>query len=92
MARVLFLLTKAVSFFRERLTAKKQKDMDMIIFRKLNLKKILKKRRDISGNDLVSARGVKGARYGGMDLYLPTLICSKRECGLRSTDVPCAGR
>jgi len=46
----------------------KQKDMDMIIFRKLNLKKILKKRKNTDGSDPRDVRSVKEPGYGGMGM------------------------
>ena len=43
----------------------RKKDKGMIIFRKVNLKKIIKKRKSTDGNVPVSARDVKGGGCGG---------------------------
>jgi hypothetical protein len=43
----------------------RKKDNGMIIFRKLNLKKIIKERKNTDGSAPVSVRDVKGAGCGG---------------------------
>ena len=45
---------------------------EMIIFKRINLKKILKKRKGTSGNGLKSVRNVNATRYGDMGLHLRT--------------------
>jgi hypothetical protein len=40
----------------------------MIIFRKVNIKRIIKKRKDTGGNGLRDVRDAKEAGYGGMGM------------------------
>ena len=64
----------------------------MIIFTSVNLKKILKKRKNIPGKALNLARSVMLIKYGGMALYWRILTGFMRESGLKDTDVLSAER
>lgn len=64
----------------------------MIIFASVNLKKILKKRKNIAGNALKHARSVMLTNCGDMALYWRILTGSMPGSGLKDTDVLSAER
>jgi hypothetical protein len=57
----------------------------MIIFTSVNLKKILKKRKDTRGSALKRVRSVMRIKYGGMALCWHILMDFMMDSGLRDT-------
>ena len=64
----------------------------MIIFTAVNLKEILKKRKNICGSVLKHVRGVILIRYGGMALYWRILMDLMMRSGLKDTDAQSAAQ
>jgi hypothetical protein len=75
------------------LTAQEQnKQGKMIIFVSVNLKKILKKRRAMSGSVPKSVLNAMHPRSGAMAMYLCILMEFPRDFGLKGSDAPSAAR
>ena len=64
----------------------------MIIFTAVNLKEILKKRKDICGSVLKHVRGVMLIRCGGMALCWRILMGLMMGSGLKDTDAQSAAQ